>query len=64
MPEALEGGPGPWIHGHSIDIVPVPEPGTRAKNHVHPDLATTSAAHQAEVGERLKELGATPADVG
>lgn len=34
------------------------------KNRVHVDLATTSAAHQAEVVARLKDLGATPADVG
>ena len=34
------------------------------KNRVHLDLATTSAAHQAELVARLKELGATPADVG
>ena len=34
------------------------------KNRVHVDLATTSAAHQAEVVTRLKDLGATPADVG
>ena len=31
---------------------------------VHLDLATTSAAHQAELVARLTELGATPADVG
>jgi Glyoxalase-like domain len=31
---------------------------------VHLDLATTSAAHQAELVARLKELGATAADVG
>jgi predicted enzyme related to lactoylglutathione lyase len=31
---------------------------------VHLDLATTSAAHQAELVARLKQLGATPADVG
>lgn len=47
-----------------IDVVPVPEPRTSAKNRVHLDLATTSAAHQAELVARLKSLGATPADVG
>ncbi|MBT3154971.1 VOC family protein [Streptomyces sp. CHD11] len=47
-----------------IDVVPVPEPGTAAKNRVHLDLATTSAAHQAELVARLRTLGATPADVG
>jgi hypothetical protein len=34
------------------------------KYHVHLELATTSAAHQTELAARLKELGATPADVG
>jgi hypothetical protein len=34
------------------------------KYRVHLDLATTSAAHQAELVTRLLELGATPADVG
>ncbi|MGC5016283.1 VOC family protein [Streptosporangium sp. DT93] len=46
-----------------IDVVAVPEPKT-VKNRVHIDLATTSAAHQAELVARLKELGATPVDVG
>jgi hypothetical protein len=58
--------------GLGIDVVPVPvpvpvavaEPGTAAKNRVHLDLATTSAAHQTELVTRLKALGATPADVG
>ena len=47
-----------------IDVVPVPEPKTSAKNRVHLDLATTSAADQAELVARLLDLGATPADVG
>ncbi|WP_344629863.1 VOC family protein [Streptomyces glaucosporus] len=47
-----------------VDVVPVPEPKTAAKNRVHLDLATASAAHQAELVARLKTLGATPADVG
>ena len=34
------------------------------KNRVHVDLATTSAAHQADLAARLQTLGATPADVG
>jgi hypothetical protein len=34
------------------------------KNRVHLDLASTSAAHQAELVGRLRDLGATPADVG
>ncbi|MDG4858036.1 VOC family protein [Streptomyces sp. T-3] len=46
-----------------IDVITVPEPKT-VKNRVHIDLATTSAAHQAELVARLKDLGATPADVG
>ncbi|MFF9340660.1 MULTISPECIES: VOC family protein [unclassified Streptomyces] len=46
-----------------VDIIAHPEPKT-VKNRVHLDLATTSAAHQAELVARLKALGATPADVG
>ncbi|GAA0954024.1 VOC family protein [Nonomuraea longicatena] len=46
-----------------VDVLAVPEPKT-GKNRVHLDLATTSAAHQAELVARLKGLGATPADVG
>ncbi|MGW7082631.1 VOC family protein [Streptomyces sp. NPDC054871] len=46
-----------------VDIVTVPDPET-VKYRVHLDLATTSVAHQAELVARLKELGATPADVG
>ncbi|MEU8890574.1 VOC family protein [Streptomyces sp. NPDC048442] len=46
-----------------IDVVADPQPKT-VKNRVHIDLATTSAAHQAELVARLQELGATPADVG
>ena len=47
-----------------VDVVAVPEPKTATKNRVHLDLATTSAAHQAELVARLQALGATPADVG
>ncbi len=47
-----------------VDVVPVSEPKTATKNRVHLDLATTSAAHQAELVARLQALGATPADVG
>ncbi|MFF3204035.1 VOC family protein [Streptomyces sp. NPDC002962] len=47
-----------------IDVVPVPEPKTSTKNRVHLDLATTSAAHQAELVARLQDLGATPVHVG
>ncbi|GLX18723.1 MULTISPECIES: VOC family protein [Streptomyces] len=46
-----------------IDIIARPEPKT-VKNRVHVDLATTSAAHQAELVARLQGLGATLADVG
>ncbi|MFJ2745140.1 VOC family protein [Streptomyces sp. NPDC087440] len=46
-----------------IDLVARPEVKT-VKNRVHLDLATRSTAHQADVVERLKELGATLADVG
>ncbi|MFE3498443.1 VOC family protein [Kitasatospora sp. NPDC059160] len=46
-----------------IDLVVSEEPKT-VKNRVHLDLATTSAAHQAELVARLKGLGATLADVG
>ncbi|MCQ4211459.1 VOC family protein [Streptomyces longispororuber] len=47
-----------------IDVVPVPEPRAAVKNRVHLDLASTSAAHQAELVARLRALGATPVDVG
>ncbi|MGW0905977.1 VOC family protein [Streptomyces sp. NPDC002853] len=46
-----------------VDVVTVPDPET-VKYRVHMDLATTSEAHQAELVARLKELGATTADVG
>jgi hypothetical protein len=46
-----------------IDVLAVPEPKT-VKNRVHLDLATTSAAHHADLVARLRDLGATPADVG
>jgi hypothetical protein len=46
-----------------VDVVSVPDPET-VKYRVRLDLATTSAAHQTELVARLKELGATPADVG
>jgi predicted enzyme related to lactoylglutathione lyase len=46
-----------------IDLVASTEPKT-VKNRVHVDLATTSAAHQAELVARLKDLGATTVDIG
>ena len=48
----------------ALDVVPVPEPKTPTKNRVHIDLATTSRAHQAELVERLRTLGASPVDLG
>jgi hypothetical protein len=45
-----------------VDVIAVPEAKT-VKNRVHV-LATTSTAHQAELIARLRDLGATPADVG
>jgi len=46
-----------------VDVIAVPDPET-VKYRMHIDLATTSAAHQMELVARLKELGATPEDVG
>ena len=46
-----------------LDLIASPEPKT-VKNRVHVDLATTSAAHQAELVARLQDHGATLADVG
>jgi Glyoxalase-like domain len=46
-----------------LDLVASPEPKT-VKNRVHLDLATTSAAEQAQLVGRLRELGATPAGLG
>ncbi|MEU2119901.1 VOC family protein [Streptomyces sp. NPDC016459] len=55
-----------WLDpvGICIDLIAVPEPKTATKNRVHVDLATTSAAHQAELIASLEALGATPAHVG
>ncbi len=46
-----------------VDLVSVPDPET-VRYRTHIDLATTSLAHQAELVARLRELGATPADIG
>ncbi|GAA2384845.1 VOC family protein [Dactylosporangium salmoneum] len=46
-----------------IDCIAVPDPET-VRYRAHLDLATTSAAHQADLVARLLELGATPADIG
>jgi predicted enzyme related to lactoylglutathione lyase len=44
-------------------FVPVPELKT-GKNRVHLDLASTSAAHQAEMVSRARDLGGRPAGIG
>ncbi len=49
--------------GVTIDVIAVPDPET-VKDRAHLELATTSAAHHAELVARLKELGATPVEVG
>ncbi|QNP75713.1 VOC family protein [Streptomyces roseirectus] len=54
--------PDPVLLG--IDVVPVPDRKGTAKNRVHLDLATNSPAHQRELTDRLRRLGATPVDVG
>nr|WP_062342769.1 VOC family protein [Herbidospora sakaeratensis] len=46
-----------------IDVVHDPNPKT-VKNRVHLDLATTSAAHHADLVARLRSLGATSIDIG
>ncbi|MFI8320481.1 VOC family protein [Streptomyces sp. NPDC085529] len=46
-----------------VDLVASTEPKT-VKNRVHLDLATSSAAHHAELVARLEDRGATLADVG
>ncbi|MEU7860140.1 VOC family protein [Nonomuraea sp. NPDC049141] len=57
-----EGFAWPDPAGFYIDFVTVPDPET-VKYRAHLELATTSAAHHAELVARLKDLGATPADV-
>lgn len=46
-----------------IDVVSVPDPET-VSYRAHLDLASTSLTHQAQMVTRLKELGATSADIG
>jgi predicted enzyme related to lactoylglutathione lyase len=60
-----------WPEGYrypdpsALPLVFVPVPETKqVKNRVHLDLASTSAAEQAALVARLRDLGATPADVG
>jgi predicted enzyme related to lactoylglutathione lyase len=60
-----------WPAGYSypdpvavpIVFVPVPEPKT-GKNRVHLDLASRSAADQAELVSRARDLGGGPVDIG
>ena len=60
-----------WPEGYSypdpvalpLVFVPVPE-AKRGKDRVHLDLASSSAADQAALVARLRDLGATPADIG
>ncbi|BAU82037.1 glyoxalase [Streptomyces laurentii] len=55
-----------WPHPAvvAVDVVPVPEGKAATKNRTHLDLATTSAAHQAELVARLLSLGAKHVDLG
>jgi len=46
-----------------LDVVAVPDPAA-VTYRAHLDLATTSAAHQAELVVRVQTLGATLADIG
>jgi catechol 2,3-dioxygenase-like lactoylglutathione lyase family enzyme len=46
-----------------VDVVRVPDPES-VRYRAHLDLATASSAHQAELVARLRDLGATPADIG
>ena len=60
-----------WPAGYSypdpaavpVVFVPVPERKT-GKNRVHLDLASQSAAHQAELVSRARDLGGVPVDIG
>ena len=53
--------PGPAVL--PLVFLTVPEPKT-GKNRVHLDLASTSAEHQEALVRRVRELGATPLDIG
>jgi predicted enzyme related to lactoylglutathione lyase len=46
-----------------LEFISVPEP-KAGKNRIHLDLASQSAAHQAEIVGRVRDLGAQLADVG
>jgi hypothetical protein len=49
--------------GMSLRFAPTEEP-KRIKNRLHLDLASISAAHQADVVRRARALGAAPVDIG
>ena len=59
-----------YPHPAAVPMVFVPVPGTRGrknqsgKNRVHLDLASQSAAHQAELVSRARDLGGVPVDIG
>ncbi|MFI9817245.1 VOC family protein [Saccharothrix variisporea] len=51
--------------GEGVELVFVPVPDVkRVKNRLHLDLASTSAAHQAELVDKAKSLGARETDIG
>jgi predicted enzyme related to lactoylglutathione lyase len=55
----------PETDGWDLDLVFVPVPEAKeVKNRLHLDLASTTAAHQAELVERALELGGSRVDVG
>ena len=55
----------PETDGWDLDLVFVPVPEAKeVKNRIHLDLASTTAAHQAELVERALELGGSRVDVG
>jgi len=66
-PEEVDVWPAGYIYPHPgvvpIVFVPVSEART-GKNRVHLDLASTSAAHQAEIVSRARDLGGNPVDIG
>ncbi|GAB2973863.1 hypothetical protein GCM10017788_71380 [Amycolatopsis acidiphila] len=55
----------PASDGCELDLVFVPEPGPkRAKNRIHPDLASSSPENQRAKVRRAQELGARRWDIG
>ncbi|MGH3281291.1 MAG: VOC family protein [Trebonia sp.] len=71
-PEEVDVWPADYTYPDPVAMplvfVPVPEPlGSKTqsgKNRVHLDLAAASAAHQAELVSRARDLGGRPADIG